>query len=108
MYVLKKFGLGNILFVSIFIECTDKSEPCVWKAPISLLFSSGNITSDFFFVSLSVTVFTGILIDKFNCILYFLVYNVIGQVLHICFNWFYVMFISKMDLENGKKNLKNG
>ena len=33
MYGLKKFGLGNILFVSIFIECTNKSEPCVWKAP---------------------------------------------------------------------------
>ena len=45
MYILKKFGLGNSLFVSIFIECTDKSEPCVWKATISLLFSSGNITN---------------------------------------------------------------
>ena len=47
-----------------------------------------------------------LLIDKFNCILYFLVYNVIGQVLQICFNWFYVMFISKMDLENVGKNLE--
>ena len=45
MYILKKFGIGNILVVSIVIECTDKSEPCVWKAPISLLFSSGNITN---------------------------------------------------------------
>ena len=71
MYVLKKFGLGNILFVSIFIECTNKSEPCVWKAP-SLLFSSGNITSNCF-VSLFVTVFTDILINKSNCILYFMV-----------------------------------
>ena len=46
-----------------------------------------------------------LLIDKFNCILYFLVYNVIGQVLHICFN----LFISKMDLwKMGEKTLKNG
>ena len=112
MHVLKKFGLR-----------TDKSERCVSKEPFSLLFSPGNITS--VFLSVSVTVFTGILIDKFKCILYFLVYSdrsgilhirsgilhirsgilhirsgilhIRSGILHICFNWFFVMFISKME-----------
>ena len=78
MYVLKKFGFDNVLLISIGIVCAVKSKP--WKAPIYLLVSSGNITSVFFcvFFSLVVTVFTVIRIEKFNYILYLLVYNVRG------------------------------